>query len=202
MRPQPRRRMVALGLVAALAGCALGPSADPPMTTSLLDQPPADVPRRAPTRATLLVFPPEARPAIDTTQMAYTLRPHHIAYFAQNQWGETPPQMLQPLLVRTLDATGAFAAVVTPPYDGAATLALRTEFTELVQDFAQDPPVLRLALRVRLSDESAGRVLGTHEIRVDEAMLQKNPAAGVQAANDALAKALRALAAFVLEKAP
>lgn len=202
MRTGLRRRSFILALALPVAGCALGPPAEPPMTTSLLDQAPAGVPRRAASRATLAVFPPEARPAIDTTQMAYTLQPHRIAYFARNQWGETPPQMLQPLLVRTLEATGAFAAVVTPPLDVPATLGLRCAFMELVQDFSQDPPVLHLALRVRLTDEAAGRVLGTRAIRVDEPMAQANPAAGVQAANEALAKALRELAVFVLEKAP
>jgi len=202
MRSGLRRRAFTFALVAPVAGCALGPPAEPPMTTSLLDQAPAEVPRRAASGASLAVFPPEARPAIDTTQMTYTLRPHHLAYFARNQWGETPPQMLQPLLVRTLDATGAFAAVVTPPLDGPVTLGLRSDFTELVQDFAQDPPVLHLALRVRLTEEATGRVLGTREIRVDEPMRQANPAAGVQAANDALAKALRELAVFVLERSP
>ena len=202
MRPGLHRRRFTLVLLAPLAGCALGPPAEPPVTRSLLDQVPAGLPRRAASAATLLVFPPEARPALDTTQMAYTLEAHRIAYFAHNEWGETPPQMLQPLLVRTLEATGAFAAVVTTPFDGTATLGLRCTFTELVQDFAQDPPVLRLGLRASLSDEPAGRVLGTREIRIDAPMAQKNPAAGVQAANDALARALRELAAFVLERAP
>jgi cholesterol transport system auxiliary component len=190
----------ALVLAATLAGCALAPEA--PITSSLLDALPAEVPRRAPSRLTLLVLPPEARPALDTREMAYSLRPHHLAYFARNQWAETPPQMLQPLLLRTLEATGAFAAVLGPPAGGGPTLGLRTEIVELVQDFSQEPPLLRLALRVRLSDESANRVLGTREIALTEAMRQKAPAAGVAAANLAVARALREVAAFVLATAP
>lgn len=180
-----------------LAGCALAPAADPPMTASLLDQVPADVPRRAVTGATLLVLPPQARPAIDSTQMAYTLRPHHLAYFAQNQWAETPPQMLQPLIVRTLEATGAFRAVLTTPPAGSDTLALQTEIVDLVQDFTSEPPVLRFSLRARLGDDS--RALATKEITVRETMQQKTPYAGVVAANAAVAQALRQLAGFVLD---
>lgn len=190
-----------LALVAVLAGCALA-APEPPMTSALLDQLPADVQHRPASRATLLVFPPEARPAIDTTQMAYTLRPHHLAYFAQNQWAETPPQMLQPLVTRTMEATGAFAAVLSPPYSGTATLGLRTELTELVQDFSQDPPVLRLGLRVRVSEPASNRVLGTREFAVREPLRQKAPYAGVLAANTALAQALRDMASFVLEQLP
>jgi cholesterol transport system auxiliary component len=190
----------ALLLAATLAGCALAPEA--PITSALLDALPTEVPRRAPSRFTLLVLPPEARPALDTREMAYSLRPHHVAYFVRNQWAETPPQMLQPLLLRTLEATGAFAAVIAPPAGGGPTLGLRTEIVELVQDFSQDPPLLRLALRVRLSDEGANRVLGTREIALAETMRQQSPAAGVAAANVAVARALREVAAFVLATAP
>jgi cholesterol transport system auxiliary component len=200
---RPARRALFIAMVsAAFAGCALAPAADPPITSSLLDQVPTQVPHRTPIPSTLLVFAPEARPAIDTAQMAYSLRPHHLAYYAQNQWAETPAQMLQPLLVRTLEATGAFRAVVASPHTGPYAVGLRTEMTELVQDFAQEPPVLRLSLRVRLNDGSANRVLATREITVKQTMQQKGPQAGVTAANAALALALEQVAGFVLENAP
>jgi cholesterol transport system auxiliary component len=199
MRVRWPRALAALCLL--LAGCAIAP-AEPPRTNALLDQVPADVPHRPRSARALIVFPPEARAALDTQQMAYTQAPHQLAYFARNQWAETPPQMLQPLLVRTMEATGAFTAVVAPPHATGAAMGLRTEMVELVQDFATQPPVLRLALRVRVEDEETGRVLGTREIAVQESMREATPAAGVQAANDAMAKALRELAAFVLAQLP
>jgi cholesterol transport system auxiliary component len=194
-----RLPLLAVTLALALAGCAF-PPADPPATTFLLDQVPTGVPRGAPSPVTLIVFPIEARPAIDTTQMAYTVRPHQLAYFARNAWAEPPPRMLQPLLVRALEATGAYAAVVPPPHRTTGSLGVRTEILDLTQDFASDPPVLRLVVRVRLSDEAANRVIATREIVASETMQQSTPAAGVLAANDAVAKALRELAAFVLER--
>ncbi|RYF36124.1 MAG: hypothetical protein EOO25_21420, partial [Comamonadaceae bacterium] len=131
---------------AALSGCAFVPEA--PVTTALLDQVPTEIPRRPASRLALLVFPPKARPSLDTLQMAYSLRAHHLAYLARNQWAETPPQMLHPLLLRTLEATGAFASVLAPPAASGPTLGLRTEIIDLMQDFSQEPPLLRLALRV------------------------------------------------------
>src|SRR5205085_7831720 len=95
-------RCCCLLLAATLAACALSPVADPPVTQSLIEQLPAEVPRRPASAWTLLVLPPQARPAVDTTQMAYALHAHQLAYYARNQWAETPPQMLQPLLVRSL----------------------------------------------------------------------------------------------------
>lgn len=183
-----------------LQACALLPAPEAPPTLSVLDQMPAEVPRRPQGTRTILVLAPEARPLFDTPQMAYTSQPHQVAYFARNQWAERPARMLQPLLVRTLEATGSFA-VVTPPYTGAPVLTLRTELTELTQDFTQEPPVLRLALRMQLSDDASKRTLLTREIALRETMLQRAPAAGVAAANEAMAKALRGLAMLVLEQA-
>lgn len=191
----------ALSVAAMLAGCGLLSPAEPPTTSWLLDQPSMDLPRRAARSGTLLVLPLEARPAIAATQMAYTLRPHHLAYFAHNQWAETPPQMLQPLLVRAMEATGAFEAVLTPPHPAGHSLTLRTEIVDLVQDFSVEPPVVRFSLRARLSDQAGNRVLGAREITLREPMQQKSPSAGVTAANKAVATGLRELAAFVLEHA-
>ncbi len=206
MRRRGLRLLFLCGVAGALAlpaGCAfVAPPPEPPMVSSLIDQMPAQVPQHARSRATLLLFTPQARAAVDTTQMAYALRPHQLAYFAHNQWAETPPQMLQPLLVRTFEATGAFDAVLTPPQTGGTTLGLRTEIVDLVQDFGQDPPVLRFSLRAVLSDEAANRTIATREWTLREPMQQKTPAAGVLAGNEAVARVLRELAGFVLEHAP
>ena len=185
-----------------LTGCAFMAPPEPPMVSSLLDQMPAQVPHKERGRATLLVFTPQARAAVDTTQMAYAVQAHQLAYFARNQWAETPPQMLEPLLVRTLEATGAFTAVLTPPQTGNVALGLRTEIVDLVQDFTQDAPVLRLSLRAVLSDEAANRTIATREWTLREPMPHKSPAAGVLAANQAVARVLPELASFVLEHTP
>jgi cholesterol transport system auxiliary component len=192
-----------LAAVAAttLAACALLSPPETAVTTARLEKTPAEVPRRDPRPVTLLVFSPEAKPAIDTTQMAYTVRPYELAYFSRHQWGGTPSKMLQPLLVKTLESTGYFKAVLTPPHTGRYTYALRTEILELTQDFSSGAPALRLSLRLRLSDDAANRLIATKEITLREPMQQKTPYGGVIAANDATAKALLEAARFVLEKA-
>jgi cholesterol transport system auxiliary component len=196
-----RRAALAAAAATTLAACALLSPPEPAVTTARLEKTPAEVPRRDPRPVTLLVFSPEAKPAFDTTQMAYTLRPYELAYFSRHQWGGTPSKMLQPLLVRTLESTGYFSAVLTPPHAGRYRYALRTEILELTQDFTSEPAGLRLSLRVRLSDDATNRVVATKEIALREPMRHKTPYAGVVAANDATAKALEEVARFVLEKA-
>ena len=193
--------MIALALGTAVAGCALVAAPETESSKAVLSKLPAEIPRREASRITLLLLTPEAKPIYDTTQMAYSLRPYEVAYFRNHEWGATPAQMLQPLLVSTLEQTGYLRAILTPPYAGSYSYSLRTEIVEFVQDFASDPAALRLLLRLRLSDDATGRLVATREISLREPMQQKSPSAGVVAANEATAKALQEIARFVLEKA-
>jgi cholesterol transport system auxiliary component len=194
-------RAIGLALAMSLTGCALVSAPESESSTAVLSKMPAQIPRRKPGPVTLLVLPPEAKPVYDTTQMAYSLRPDELAYFRHHEWGATPSQMLQPLLVRTLEATGYFRAVLTPPYASRYRYSLRTEIVELVQDFAAEPAALRLSLRLRLSNDATGQPVAAREISLREPLQQRSPSAGAAAANEATAKALQEIAEFVLEKA-
>jgi cholesterol transport system auxiliary component len=198
-----RARAARIGLIlcaALAASCTLLPPADPPPVIALLDKMPDDIPRTSCRAPIVRVERPEARPAYDTTRMAYTQQSHQIAYFSRNEWAERPTQMLHPLLVRALEAT-ACIRVIVPPDAGPATYVLRTDVVELTQDFTQEPPQARVALRVRWLDAGTGQVIATREIAQRASMRQKNPGAGVQAANEATAKVLSEVARFALEMA-
>jgi cholesterol transport system auxiliary component len=193
-----------LGVVLAFSlppGCALMSPAPVEIRKEVLNKMPPEVPQRSSRGAVLLVFPPQTRPIYDTTQMAYATQPYEIAYFSQHEWAETPAQMLQPLLVKTLQNTNFFSAVLAPPYPGRYGYALRTEVRELIADFTSEPAALQLSLRFQLSDGAAGRVVAIKEVSIREPMLKKTPYAGVVAANEATAKALLELTRFVLDKA-
>ena len=189
---------MALG-VSTLPGCALFSAAQVDTQTFMLDPPAPDIgPATHCTAETLLVFPPQAQATYDTTQMAYTTEAHQIAFFSRHEWADTPSRMLLPLLVRALQDTHCFSAVVTPPYTGHYTHALRTDLVELVQDFTSQPPTLRLVLRVQLGDDVAGRVIASKELVLSEPLSQGTPEAGVAAANRAAGRALQDAVMFVL----
>jgi phosphopantetheinyl transferase (holo-ACP synthase) len=71
---------------------------------------------------------------------------------------------------------------------------------ELTQDYTRSPPLMRLALHLRLFDES-GQAVAEREITERETMQAATSYAGVNAANEALAKALRGAAEFVMSAA-
>lgn len=205
MRADRRRAIGVVGALATLvettlSGCSLLLPVKTETRKDVLSKMPADLPQQKTRAATLLVFAPQTQPLYDTTRMAYTVRAYQVDYFSQHEWGETPSQMLQPLLVGALQNTHAFSAVLIPPYAGRYHYALRTEILELRQDFTSEPAVLQLSLRFQLSDDTADRVIATKEISLREPMQQRTPYAGVVAANDATAKALQEMVRFVLDK--
>jgi cholesterol transport system auxiliary component len=183
------------------SGCTLFSPADIATKKYVLNRIPLDLPNEQTHSSSLLVLVPEADPVYGTTRMAYTNQAYQIAYFSQNEWAETPSQMMLPLIVATISNTHYFAEVLSPPDFGRHTFALRTEILELKQDFTVDPAILQFTMRVHLSREATNQVIATKEVSARVAVREKNPYAGVAAANEAAAKVLRELAAFVVEKA-
>lgn len=190
---------LAAACAALCSACALMTPANVETRSVVIDKVPPHVAHGASRAGTLLVMVPDVAAPYDTTRMAYATQPSQVAYFAHLQWGERPAQMIQPLLVETLRATGTFGSVESPPYTtGHVAYALRSELTQLRQDFTTATPVLRLALHVELEDEDHGRVLLARDIAVDEPMAAATPEAGAAAANEAVAKALGELARRVI----
>lgn len=195
-----RAALIAL-CAAILSGCALFSPVKIDTKTNVLSNIPLDLPSETIHSATLLVLVPETEPIYATTQMAYTTRAYQIAYFGQNEWAETPSQMIQPLIVTTLQNTHYFSDILSPPDFGRHTFALRTEILELKQDFTSEPAMLQLTMRFQLSREITNQIISTKELSVREPMRERNPYAGVAAANEAIEKVLRELARFIIEQA-
>jgi cholesterol transport system auxiliary component len=187
--------------VLAFSGCTVFSPVTTETKQYLLDNIPLDLPIGQTHPATLLVLTPEAGSIYATRQMAYTTQAHQVAYFSQNEWAETPPQMIQPLIVEALRRTRYFSDVLSPPHFGRHTFVLHTEILTLEQDFTSNPAMLQFAMRVSLSRGATNKVIATRELSAREPMQEENAAAGVAAANEAMAKLLRQLARFVVEKA-
>ena len=187
--------------VSILSSCGLFSPVNMETKKYVLNKIPSDLPKENSRAASLSVLIPETVPIYDSTQMAYTNQAYQIAYFSRNEWGETPSQMIQPLIVQAIQKTNYFSAVLSQPHFGRHTYALRTEILELKQDFTSNPATLELAMRFQLSREATNQIIATKELSVREPMLEKTPYAGVVAANDATAKLLLQLARFIVETA-
>ena len=102
-------------VAAIVAGCSLLSPPQPEPLKAVLSKLPEVVPHDRSQAASLIVLPPTASPAYDTTRMAYSERPYQIGYFRDHEWAEPPAQMTYKLLIETFGQIGSFRSVLSPP---------------------------------------------------------------------------------------
>jgi cholesterol transport system auxiliary component len=199
MKPTSTRFILIALVVLIASGCSLLSPVRIETKKAIINKIPSQIPQEKRRESTLLVFVPEAESVYDTTKIAYTTQPYEIAYFHEYEWGEKPAAMIQSVLVKTLQETHYFNAVVIPPYLNAYSYALNSKLIELNQDYSSSPAMLRFAIRFELRDGAENRVIATKEMVVHEPMREKTPYAGVVSANDAAEKIMRQVTTFVLQ---
>jgi cholesterol transport system auxiliary component len=193
---------------AALAGCSgaslLPPPPAAPALYGLDDGAPTASPATPPPPGapSLLLSLPRAAAGLDTRLIAYQRTPLRTEFYARSEWLDTPPRLLAPLLLRALDATGAFSAVLPAPAFTPTRWRLDTELLRLQQEFGASPPSqLRLTLRATLIDSAGRRVLGTREFDLREPAPSEDAAGAVAAAQVAAQALGRGLAAWCADVA-
>lgn len=189
-------RLVLSMVVFLLAGCSVfGPVKSGPSNQYMIDAVPS-VHETHRNQDTLLVTTPLALPAYNTQLMAYNTYPYQIAYFANNGWADTPPNMLQALMVESLQKTHHYRAVVAPPFQGHYDRVLHTALIQLQQDFTHHPSEVHLVFEAQLVDANTNQVIASKHFVIDEVARCNDPYSGVLAANRAAAKLMAQLALF------
>ena len=148
---------------------------------------------------TLTVSTPIASAGFGSTHIVYQRQAHELEHFALNQWVDTPVQMLMPLMVRTLESSGAFRAVVRGSTAAISELRLDTELIRLQQEFYTSPSHVRLTMRAVMVDAATRRVLASREFEASVASPSEDPAGGVVAANLAVQNVLAQISKFCVE---
>lgn len=184
-----------------ISSCSLSPIKQPPESIYILNPTTSTHSKLTVTdKRIILVMQPETVPFYNTSQMAYSLKPYQISYYAENRWGGTPAQMLEPLIAESLQNTRHFYAVATPPFTGHYDYILNTKVMKLLQDFTYRPAQLRFIVRAQLSRSSTGQVIATKQFSINEPLRSNTPYGGVIAANRATATLLKQLSLFCVEK--
>ena len=184
-------------LTLSMTGCSLlSPVNSNPPSSFLINTVP-NVSAEKHTRAvTLLVMPPESVAMFNTRQMAYTDKAYEISYFIDNQWAETPSDMLEPLIVQTLQKTDRYRTIVSPPYVGYYDYLLTTHIIQFEQDLTQNPSIFKIKIRADLTRMSNNRIIASRQFDVEVPIQQIKPYSAVIAANKATAILLKQLATF------
>jgi cholesterol transport system auxiliary component len=105
--------------------------------------------------------------------------------------------MLAPLLVKQLQHSGQFRAVLLAPSAAKAGLRLNTTILQLQQDFLQQPSVVRFGLQLTLMDNTTREVLASRTLDVVQQASSEDAAGGALATQAAVQQGLQQVAAFV-----
>lgn len=182
----------------AAAACALSRSTEGPAHTYVLapaesawDSGPQAMPPGV--HGILIVGLPQAEAGFDQPRIAYVQRPYEVNFYATNQWADAPARMLVPLLIRSLESTGLWRAVVPIPTTVRGDYRLETSGLVVQQEFLQQPSRTRIVLRAQLIDLNAQRLLSARNFDALEPAPSEDAYGGVLAANRAVAQLLHAM---------
>jgi cholesterol transport system auxiliary component len=155
------RRFLPSVLVLALAGCSglLGGGASTRLyrVTPKSSYPPA-LPRRS---VQLLIDVPLAPAGLDTARIALTRSAVSIDYFADSEWTDRAPLLVQTTLVQSFENSKAITAIDRESVGLRADFILKSEIRhfEAVYDSPNGPPEVWVAINVRLVNPSTRDVV-------------------------------------------
>ena len=196
------RAAILAGVLAVLQGCAVLGGSTPPDLYHLTapNRFAADLPD---VRWQLLVDIPTAPAGIDTSMIAVGQSGGKISYFANSNWADRAPVMLQSLIVEALENSHRIMSVGRDAVGLRADYVLMTELRQFEADYGGAPPKSSAArVHVRMSAKLV-RMPG-RAIVAAESFAADAPAAGssfgdvVTAFDEATGDILTRLAEWVL----
>lgn len=192
-----KAKLIFIMPVCFLASCSLlSPVKTDCIKTYVLTDTPCFSVKYATHPATILVTQPAASAIYNTTQIAYSACPYQISYFAKNYWADTPPKMLQSLMVQTLQRTHYFRTVMASAL-GNYDYVLNTQLLDLKQQFTPCASYVTVRLRAQVVNTTHNQVIATRQFCAVEPAPCCNPYGGVIAANRAVCRLLKGVAVFV-----
>lgn len=190
-----RRGILIGGAALTLSGCAggglIGPPSPAPQIYVL--QPEFGVIANAPSVPwQLIVGAPNAPESLDTERIALERAPNSMDYYANAQWADRLPALVQSLLVEAFEKSGRIAAVGRESSGIRADYVLQTEIRDFEAFYAviDTPPKVRVRLVAKLlaipSREMTGGTESAHEAQAAANDMTNITAAFRQAAGAAV----------------
>jgi cholesterol transport system auxiliary component len=192
-----RRRFLVLS-AAGLAGCGLVPDVNKPLTLytvkpklSLAEQP-------AKVSWQLVVAEPSAERDIDTTRIALSRTPNVIEYFADGNWSDTAPKMVQAKMIEAFESTNAIVAVGRDAAGLRADYVLQSDLRDFQADYTNGAATAHIRLIAKLVQMPDRRITRTVSAEVSAPAAGKDLAAIVIAFEQALGQALSKVVSGIL----
>lgn len=192
-----RRHFLVLSAT-GLAGCGIVPDVNKPLTLYTvkpklaLAQPPAKVAWQ------LVVAEPAAERDIDTTRIALTRTPNVIEYFADGNWSDTAPKMVQAKLIEAFESTNAIVAVGRDAAGLRADYILQSDLRDFEADYTSGTTTAHIRLIAKLVQMPDRRITRTVSAEASAPAGGKDLPAIVTAFEQALGQVLTKIVTGIL----
>ena len=192
-----RRHFLILS-AAGLAGCGIVPDVNKPLTLYTVKPKLtlADMPARVSWQ--LVVAEPSAERDIDTTRIALTRTPNVIEYFADGNWSDTAPKMVQAKLIEAFEATNAIVAVGRDAAGLRADYILQSDLRDFQADYTNGAATAHIRLIAKLVEMPDRRITRTVAAEASAPAGGKDLAAIVVAFEQALGEVLSKIVTGIL----
>jgi cholesterol transport system auxiliary component len=194
------RRHFFLISAAGLAGCGIVPDVNKPLTLYTLKPKLALAQQPARVSWQLVVAEPAAERDIDTTRIALTRTPNVIEYFADGNWSDTAPKMVQAKMIEAFESTKAIVAVGRDASGLRADYILQSDLRDFEADYtAKDgTPIARIRLIAKLVEMPDRRITRTVSAEASAPATGKDLADVVVAFEQALGQVLSKVVTGIL----
>lgn len=156
------RRHFLAASAAGLAGCQILPDVNQPLTLYTLKPKLALAQAPAAVGWQLVVAEPAAERDIDTTRIALARTPNVIEYFADGNWSDTAPKMVQAKLIEAFESTKAIVAVGRDAAGLRADYILQSDLRDFQAEYAAGgAPVAHVRLIAKLVQMPERRITRT-----------------------------------------
>jgi cholesterol transport system auxiliary component len=197
------RRSLVAGLAVLPAGCSAILGGGPPASLyalTALDQFPRDWRM---VRLQLLVDRPVASAALDTNRIALRRNELNFDYFANADWADSAPSMVQALLVDSLQRSGRVTAVSRDTMAIRGDVELRMDMRHFEADYSSGRalPTVRIEFGLMLVRVDDRATIATRTVLATREPRQNSVPAVVAAFNAALHEAVRETIGWTLDRA-
>jgi cholesterol transport system auxiliary component len=192
-----RRHFLVLS-AAGLAGCGIVPDVNKPLTLYTVKPKLAVDPPPARVNWQLVVAEPSAERDIDTTRIALTRTPNVIEYFADGNWSDTAPRMVQAKMIEAFESTNAIVAVGRDAAGLRADYILQSDLRDFQADYAGGAATAHVRLIAKLVQMPDRRITRTVGAEASAPAAGKDLAAIVTAFEQALGQVLSKIVTGIL----
>jgi len=150
----------------------------------------------------LLLAPPSAPPLVDSTRIV--VRPHadEVEVLRGARWAQPPPELLQTLILRTLEDTGKLRAVAVQGSGITGDLTLTLDLRRFEADYRHGgAPTVDIAFTAKLIQRREQQVLASRTFTHSERAQDTSTQATITAFSHGFAQLTSELAGWVLAAA-